>query len=115
MREPPTSPFWKRAKSVWLAFAFIAGLQAALEHPVAHVDERGEFIHLHDDGHSPEDESDSGPLCDALAALTACAPEALPALAASDRAEPHLFFAHQSAPRVAEAPPFLSQGPPASV
>jgi hypothetical protein len=38
----------------------------------------------------------------------------LPALAASDRAEIRFFFPHESAPRVAEAPPFLSQGPPAS-
>jgi hypothetical protein len=108
------SLFWKRVANVWLAIALLSSWQAALEHPIAHVDENGEFVHLHDDGHSHQDKSGSGLLCDALAALTACAPEALPVVAASDRAEPQLFLPHESAPRVADAPPFLSQGPPAS-
>jgi hypothetical protein len=114
MQERRTSLFWKRVASLWLAVALLSGWQGALQHPITHVDEHGQFVHVHDDGHSHEGESESGPLCDALAALTACAPEASPALAASDRAEPRLFFPHESAPRVAEPPPFLSHGPPAS-
>ena len=114
MEERWTRLFWQRLATLWLAFALLSGWQAAFEHPIEHVDEHGEFVHAHDDGHSHEGESESGPLCDALAALTACAPEASPALAVSDRAEPRLFFPHESAPRVAEPPPFLSHGPPAS-
>jgi hypothetical protein len=108
------SLFCKRLGAAWLAVALLSGWQAALEHPITHVDEHGEFVHVHDDGHSQKGESDSGPLCDALAALAACAPETLPALAARGPAEPRLLVLHESTPRVAEAPPFLSQGPPAS-
>jgi hypothetical protein len=105
------SLFRKRLGAAFLALALLAGWQAALEHPIEHVDKHGEFVHLHDDGHSHEGES--GPLCDALAALTACAAETLAVLG---QVEPHYepLFHPISAPRVAEAPPFLSQGPPAS-
>jgi hypothetical protein len=112
--EPVMGLFWKRLGAALLAVALLSGWQAALQHPLEHIDEHGDFVHVHDDGHSHEGESGSGPLCDALAALTACAPEALPVVAASDRAQPGVFFFHESAPRVAEPPPFLSQGPPAS-
>jgi hypothetical protein len=97
-----------------LALALLVTWQAALQHPIEHVDELGEFVHLHS-GHSHEGESEPGPLCDALAALTACAaeiPVALGRLSSSDYEVP----SHPvGAPRVAEAPPFLSQGPPVSV
>ena len=96
-----------------LVAALLAGWQGALQHPIEHVDELGEFVHLHS-GHSHEEGSEAAPLCDTLAALTACAAEA------------HVFIAGHSsdykvpshpagAPRVANPPPFLSQGPPASV
>jgi hypothetical protein len=89
----------------------LAGWQAALEHPLEHVDELGEFVHLHG-GHSPE-EGPAGLLCDVLAALTACAPDATQLPVASERLEFSLPTRHPGAPRVAQAPPFLSQGPPA--
>lgn len=97
-----------------LVLALLAGWQAAQEHPVKHVDQLGEFVHVHD-GHSHDDgDSQAGSLCDLLAALTACA-------ASSQAAFPHGQCNYESpgypssAPRVADAPPFLSQGPPASV
>ena len=101
-----------------LAAVLLAGWQAALRHPIEHVDELGEFVHVHgghahqNDGHS--DGPDAGSLCDLLAALTACAAPTHAAFAhfQSDYESP---FYPSSAPRVAEAPPFLSQGPPASV
>jgi hypothetical protein len=91
-----------------LAVALLASGQAALEHPIAHVDELGGFVHLYG-GHSHDE--DSGPLCDAFAALTACAAQS--ALAFSEGFSG--YRAPESpacAPRPAEAPPFLSQGPP---
>jgi len=100
-----------------LAAVLLAAWQAALQHPIEHVDGLGELVHVHsshahDDGHS--DEPDTGSLCDLLAALTACATPTHVALGhfRSDYEPPSYPSA---APRVAEAPPFLSQGPPASV
>lgn len=97
---------------VFLILALLGGWQVALQHPIQHVDALGAFVHQHD---SDSQDPNSGPLCDALAALTACAPHVVsPALAAE-----HPGYPFQSpeprAPRIAEAPPFLSQGPPASV
>lgn len=97
---------------VLLFVALLASWQAALQHPIEHVDAFGGFVHQHDgDSQDPN----SGPLCDALAALTACAPHAIfPALAAEHPRHP--FQSPEArAPRVAQAPPFLSQGPPSSV
>ena len=104
-----------RLARVFLAVALLAGWQAALQHPIEHVDELGEFVHLAG-GHSHSDDGSegSGPLCDALAALTACAPDATQPVVASEQFEHSLQLASEGAPRVAEAPPFLSQGPPAS-
>jgi hypothetical protein len=87
----------------------LAGWQAALQHPLDHVDELGEFVHL-----QGGDSSDESSFCDALAALTACAPDAAQSPVASEQFEQFLGSLHQSAPRVADAPPFLSQGPPAA-
>jgi len=99
-----------RLARVFLVVALLAGWQAALEHPIAHVDELGAFVHLHS-GHSHEDGSEAGSLCDLLAALAACTvgPQAAFGEFSSDYAAP-------SRPvdtlRGAQAPPFLSQGPP---
>ena len=96
-----------------LAAVLLVAWQAALQHPIEHVDSLGEFVHL-SGSHSDEGDSPAGSLCDLLAALTACA---APTYAAFD----HFQSDYESpsyptnAPRVAEAPPFLSQGPPASV
>ncbi len=100
-----------------LAAVLLVAWQAALQHPIEHVDGLGELVHVHsghghDDGHP--DEPDTGSLCDLLAALTACATQGGIALAGSfsDYKAPEVPV---SAPRLAEAPPFLSQGPPAAV
>ena len=99
---------------LFLVLALLASWQAALQHPIEHVDNLGEFVHLHG-GTSQKDGSESGPLCDALAALTACAPECKPPFAAYGRVDHFPPAWAGDAPRVAEAPPFLSQGPPAAV
>jgi hypothetical protein len=102
-----------RLARIALALALLAGWQAALRHPIEHVDGLGAFVHVHG-GHSHDEDSGSEPLCDALAALTACAVQ--PGIAfegsRSDFQAPEYPV---GAPRVAEAPPFLSQGPPAPV
>jgi hypothetical protein len=95
-----------------LAAVLLAAWQAALQHPIEHVDAAGAFVHVHP-GHSNKG-STSGSLCDLLAALTACAAQAL-AYPGPPRADYEAPFHPCSAPRAAEAPPFLSQGPPASV
>jgi hypothetical protein len=101
-----------RLARIALALALLAAWQAALEHPIRHLDELGEFVHVRGE-HSHGDDSGSEPLCDALAALTACAAPTHAVLGEfqSDYLSPSY---PPSAPRVAEAPPFFSQGPPAS-
>ena len=96
-----------------LAVVLLVAWQAALQHPIEHVDELGELVHVHG-GHSHEDESGAGSLCDLLAALTACATPKH-AVFGQFQSEYNSPAYPSSAPRVAEAPPFLSQGPPASV
>jgi hypothetical protein len=100
-----------RLARVFLVIALLAGWQTALQHPIEHVDELGEFVHLHD-GQS-HDGSEAEPLCDTLAALTACAFEAR---VFSVVHVPHYEAPSHSpnAPRAAQAPPFLSQGPPSA-
>ena len=94
-----------------LAAALLAGWQAALQHPIQHVDSKGGLVHV-GDGHSGKKTPDGSKLCDALAALTACAAHS-PALFESPAVDHHAFGFSTSRPRAAEAPPFLSQGPPA--
>ena len=96
----------------FLFVALLAGWQAALQHPIEHVDALGGFVHQHDGG---SQDPNSGPLCDALAALTACAPPAAFAAVAVESPAHRLLSLEARAPLVAQAPPFLSQGPPASV
>jgi hypothetical protein len=92
-----------------LVVAVLAGWQAALQHPIEHVDELGELVHLHS-GES----HDEGSLCDALAALTACAAQTMVfsgAHSADYEVPSHSF----GVLRIAQPPPFLSQGPTASL
>jgi hypothetical protein len=87
---------------LFLIVALLAGWQAALLHPIKHVDSAGNLVHS-----SGGDSRQSGSLlCDAGATspVFATAPPA-------DLSPPP----QANAPRIAEAPPFLSQGPPASV
>ena len=75
-------------------------------HPIQHVDERDQLIHRHG-SHSDEE----GSLCDALAALTACASSVL-VLSPTHAPQPGASVHLPDAPRLAQAPPFLAQGPP---
>jgi len=102
-----------RLARVALVGVLLAAWQAALQHPIEHVDERGERVHARG-GHSHDDAPKAGSLCDLLAALTACAAPTHAAFAQfrSDYESPSC---PPCAPRLAEAPPFLSQGPPVSV
>jgi hypothetical protein len=105
----------RRLARLLLAVALLAGWQAALLHPLQHFDKQGGFVHLAD-GHSGAKQGEkpqggSG-LCDAIAALAACAPGAvlpftpLPFESCS-------LCSSKTERRFAEAPPFLSQAPPA--
>jgi hypothetical protein len=100
-----------RLARLFLIVALLAGWQAALLHPLQHVNGQGGLVHA-SGGQSGKTDSDSSRLCDALAALTACAPVAPPAfkLAVADQRVERVA---EFEPRAAEAPPFLAQGPPA--
>ena len=95
-----------RLARVALALALIFASQTALLHPLQHVDQVGGLIHV------PGKDKASGPLCDALAALTACLSDAPQAFAVAATVEA-LPAAYLRVPRLADAPPFYSQGPPA--
>ncbi|HEV2430916.1 MAG TPA: hypothetical protein VGT43_05335 [Burkholderiales bacterium] len=98
-----------RLARVFVAVALLAAGQSALLHPIEHVDELGEFVHLHG-GHSDEG---GQLLCDLLAALAACAAQTAAAVdAVASRYDPPAF--PFSPPRLAERPPFRAHGPPAA-
>ncbi|HEX9397469.1 MAG TPA: hypothetical protein VF943_12115 [Burkholderiales bacterium] len=90
-----------------LAAAFVLAGQAALLHPLTHVDQKGSLVHV------PGKDKTPGKLCDALAALAACAPDATPQAFVVLEFTESFPVAYLRVPRPAEPPPFLSQGPPA--
>lgn len=97
-----------------LIVALLAGWQAALVHPLEHVDERGHLVHT-GDGHDRGDRSSSDPsakLCDALSALMAFAASGKPQTVLEAECSSHYAFLAERLRR-ADPPPFLSQGPPA--
>jgi len=96
---------------VVLVVALLAGWQSALVHPLTHVDKTGGYVHLTDGQPKPK-KSDSSGLCDVLAALAACAPNT-PVVYVPISDPQAAFNPLAAVPRIAEAPPFLSQGPPA--
>ena len=96
-----------------LAAALLFAGQAALLHPLQHVDKHGALVHVGDGQSRSHDSSDSsGKLCDVLASLTAfaSAPIAIPAVTIPTQFQP-AYRAGEL--RISGAPPFLSQGPPA--
>jgi hypothetical protein len=101
-----------------LALALLAAGRAALLHPLEHVDEHGRFVHLAGtDGGDARGENDrengnpSDRLGDSLAALAACAVQVQ--LFSGDARPDYRIPAYPArAPRVADAPPFRSHGPP---
>jgi hypothetical protein len=104
-----------RLARLLLALVLLAGWQLALVHPLKHFDGQGGYVHL-GGGHSQNGKSGSPDgLCDAIAALVACvaeAPPGLPPLCCGDTFPASLYSSIRLA---AAAPPFLSQGPPASL
>jgi hypothetical protein len=108
---------------VVFAVALLAVWQAALLHPLQHVDEYGGFVHRAGaDGRDARGENDgqNGPLNpsdrlgDVFAALAVCAPDAPAALAQFiwDQEPPLHRFGE---PRASSPPPFFAQGPPALI
>jgi hypothetical protein len=100
-----------RLARLFLVVALLGAFQGALVHPLKHFDEHGGFVHL-GERHSDEGGTASGELCDLLASLTGCAAASFPQLTvvqASQQRTQHPV----AAPRAAQPPPFLSQGPPA--
>ena len=95
-----------RLARVALALALIFASQTALLHPLQHVDQVGGLIHV------PGKDKASGPLCDALAALSACVADAPQRFVVAGYPT-SILAVHLRVPRLAEAPPFYSQGPPA--
>lgn len=93
-----------------LVVVLLAGWQASLVHPLEHVDGEGALVHAGQNDDSPADRAEN--LCDAFAALTACAAQAGLALQVEQSEEKHSSFAAERLRR-ADPPPFLSQGPPA--
>jgi hypothetical protein len=93
------------ASRVLLVLALLAGWQSALLHPLQHADERGALIHL-------GGERDGGSeLCDALGALTACAPES-PFRFEPPTPRQDVALSWVTEWRLPQPPPFFAQGPP---
>ena len=99
---------------VALAALLCTALQSALLHPLKHLDAQGGYVHL-GGGHGPGgpgDKKGANPLCDTIAAVSACiggsASAFFLALSYSESSE----FRHTGAPRSAPAPAYRSQAPP---
>jgi hypothetical protein len=104
----------------WLVLPLIALLlavwQGALLHPLKHRDQGGRLVHLAavhstDPGSQGSTGNASDKLCDALAALGACAGAAGSAPLAGAGAEAP-GFRLRPAPRAPEARPYSAQAPP---
>jgi hypothetical protein len=93
-----------------LVLALLAGWQAALVHPIEHIDAEGALVHAGQNDDSPAERAEN--LCDAFAALTACATQAAIVFEVEKSEAKHSSFAAERLRR-ADPPPFLSQGPPA--
>ena len=101
-----------------LAVALLGGWRASLLHPLEHIDEHGRFVHLTaapgSDARGENDREDGNPsdrLGDSLAALAACAVQ-VQVFSGDPRPDYRIPSYPARAPRVADAPPFHSHGPP---
>ncbi|MGH8669692.1 MAG: hypothetical protein ACREUH_10715 [Burkholderiales bacterium] len=103
-----------RLARLLLALALLAGWQLALVHPLKHFDAKGGFVHLAGGQSQDRKSSSTDGLCDAIAALAACVPETATHVPppCCGHGVPASF--DQGLRLAAAAPPFLSQGPPAS-
>src|SRR5688572_28643051 len=91
-----------------LAAALLAAWQTALVHPLVHVDDHGRLVHV---GHEHGSKSDPSDLCDALAAVAVCVSDGSKALVEAISTQKVLRRISGTL-LAADAPPFLSQGPP---
>ena len=107
-------PRLSRLLHVSLAALLLVVWQGALLHPLKHLDANGGYVHV-GGSHSPSgtgDKNGSYPLCDTIAAVTACVgSSAISVLAALFGGE-SLVFGHTESPRGAPAPAYRSQAPP---
>jgi hypothetical protein len=104
-----------RLQRLLLALVLLAGWQLALVHPLKHFDSKGGYVHLAD-GHSHERKSGSADvLCDVVAALAACVPEMPAGLSPLCCRHDSPLSSNPASHLAAAAPPFLAQGPPASL
>ncbi len=96
-----------------LAAALLVAWQNALVHPIEHVDEAGEFIHLAG-GHGGEHRNDRAPdpLCDAIAALGACVNGSSNTVAVSSRVSEAPDCGKAAIPSGALFLAYRSQAPP---
>jgi len=106
-----------RALRLLLAVALLAAWQGALLHPLEHADSHGNLVHAggaHSHSADPQ-EGGSGATaaCDAIAALTACIPDAASPVLGGTRAHGRIAALAQDAPAGATRPPYQSQAPPA--
>ncbi len=103
-----------RALRFLLALALLAVWQGALVHPLLHVDAKSAFVHV-PGSHAPKGPSDkngSNPLCDAIAAVTACVGGALAlSIGAVVQLDPLTELPSWQA-RLAPRLPYRSQAPP---
>jgi hypothetical protein len=104
-----------RTLRILLALSLLAVWQAALLHPLRHVDAKGAFVHV-PGKHLPKVPGDGNApnaLCDAIAAVAACVSglpqSAVAAIGAVDSIPPRHAIALLSAP----PPAYRSQAPPA--
>ena len=104
-----------RLARLLLALALLAGWQLALVHPLKHFDAQGGYVHL-GGGHSQNGKSGSPDgLCDAIAALVACVAQTPPGFPPPCCRDEFPASLDSSIRLAAAAPPYLSQGPPASL
>ena len=105
----------RRMARFLLAAVLLAGWQAALEHPLAHVDEGGAFVHLASE-HAPHEQGKAkdSSLCDAIAAVAvavgcagASAAFAAPAFAAAAEAPTRAWSNAPLAAASRDPPPLL--------
>jgi hypothetical protein len=107
-------PRLNRLLRLSLAALLLAVWQGALLHPLQHIDAKGAFVHV-PGSHAPKvpgDRSSSKPLCDAIAAVSACV-SGLPQAAPGALAGAESILARESVALFGAPPPaYRSQAPP---
>ena len=104
----------RRTLGLALAAVLLAAWQGALLHPLKHLNASGGFVHI-GGGHAPSGPGDmtgSKPLCDTIAAVTACVGSSGNSLLAALSGGESVVFGHAGSPRRAPALAYCSQAPP---